>query len=436
MIHINILKQSVVFIFALFFMSMGVTLSVKADLGVSPISCIPYVYSLKFPLTLGETTIILNVLLILLQMAVLRKKYEWVQLIQIPVVFVFGFFIDFTMQMFSWLEPADYLSKALLCLLACVVVAFGVFLEVKAKLTYLPGEGLAMAITKVFDIEFGKTKIAIDSSMVILGIASSFIFLSALAGIREGTVAAAILVGYFARFYGKHIHILDKWLATDEKLKMSDDIQSAASTLGNNLVITIAREYGSGGHQIGKAVADKLGITFYDKELIQMTAAKSGFTTDYIQKHEQKLVHNLLYQLYEQNYAYIDEKLPPLNALFLVQSKIIRDIYAEGSAVIVGRCSNFILKDQPGCFNIFIHADSKTREKRVQTEYGVPAEKAAEEIEEIDIERANYCKQFTGKVWDDVRNYHLTIDSSELGVEKSAQLIVDTVKEYVEREGV
>ena len=152
----NILQRSLIFIVGLFIMALGVTLSVKANLGVSPISCVPYVYSLKFPLTLGETTIILNVILILFQIILLRKKYQPFQLVQFPVVFLFGFFIDYTMQLFSWLQPDNYFTQAFICLLSCVILALGVFIEVKAKVTYLPGEGLAMAITKVFNIEFDR----------------------------------------------------------------------------------------------------------------------------------------------------------------------------------------------------------------------------------------------------------------------------------------
>ncbi len=217
----NLLPGPVIFIFGLFIMALGVTLSVKANLGVSPISCVPYVYSLKYPLTLGQTTIILNVLLIFLQIALLRRKYQLFQLIQLPVVFIFGFFIDFTMQMFSWLEPEGYLARAFICLLGCAVLALGVFFEVKAKFTYLPGEGLAMAVSKTFDIEFGKTKIGTDSSLVVVGVVSSLSFFAKLEGIREGTVAAAVLVGYIVRFYNNNFKFLDKFASTQETGRVS-----------------------------------------------------------------------------------------------------------------------------------------------------------------------------------------------------------------------
>ena len=120
-----LIQRTLVFICGLFIMAIGVGLSVKANLGVSPISSVPYVYSLKFPLTLGQTTIILNILLIGLQMLLLRKNYQWMQLIQIPVVLLFGWFIDLTLPLMDWIEPTQYLSQAWYCLLGCVVLALG-----------------------------------------------------------------------------------------------------------------------------------------------------------------------------------------------------------------------------------------------------------------------------------------------------------------------
>lgn len=207
----NILKQSLVFIFGLFIMAVGVVLSVKADLGVSPISCVPYIYSLSFPLTLGQTTIILNVLLIFIQMLLLRKKYRMFQLVQFPVVFLFGFFIDLTMKYAAWMIPGNYFEQAFLCLSSCVLLGIGVFFEVKAALTYLPGEGLAMALTQTFNVEFGKTKIGTDSSLVAIGIVSSLFFLGTLEGIREGTVVAAVLVGYIVKFLHTRFFLLEQW---------------------------------------------------------------------------------------------------------------------------------------------------------------------------------------------------------------------------------
>nr|WP_320013168.1 cytidylate kinase family protein [uncultured Desulfobulbus sp.] len=422
----KLIQRTLLFIYGLFIMAIGVDLSVKANLGVSPISSVPYVYCLTFPLTLGQTTIAFNILLIILQILVLQKAYQWIQLIQIPVVFLFGWFIDMTLPMVAWIEPENYLSQTFYCLLGCVVLALGVYFEVKAKLTYLPGEGLAMALNKRFGFEFGKTKIAVDSSMVIAGIISSLIFLGDVQGIREGTVAAAILVGYCVRFFNQTISLPRSWIAMDPV----DETASATvvDRKAGQCIITISRELGSGGHAVGKLVAEKLGISFYDEQLIELTAEQSGFTAKYIEENEQQLANSLFYTLYEQNYAYVDSVMPPPDALFMVQSKIIRDIATKESCVIVGRCADFVLMDSPCLLKVFVHANETDREQQIIQRYAVPQEEAKELLAASDRKRANYCQRFTGKTWGKADNYMLSFDSTSLGIDYVVDMIVQTIQ--------
>lgn len=144
-------------------MAFGVAFSVKADIGVSPISCVPYIYSLEYPFTIGETTILLNAIFVVIQIALLRKRYDPIQLVQLPAVIVFGYCIDITMAIVENLDPTNYIEQLILCLFACVVLAFGIFLLIKTRLTYLPLEGLVITIMQKFSQEFGKIKISMDS---------------------------------------------------------------------------------------------------------------------------------------------------------------------------------------------------------------------------------------------------------------------------------
>jgi uncharacterized membrane protein YczE len=205
----NILKRGFIFLLGLFTIALGVAISVKAQLGISPISCIPFIYSQKFSLSMGQTTIIFNLLLIVLQVAILRKNYKFTQLIQAPIVFLFGYFTDFTLSLLKDINPENYVLKSFFCLLSCMVIAMGIFLMAKSKITYLPAEGVSSAISQTFKIEFPKCKMGVDISMVSVGIISSLAFWSALHGVREGTIAASILVGFFVRLYMKKITILD-----------------------------------------------------------------------------------------------------------------------------------------------------------------------------------------------------------------------------------
>jgi len=420
----KLLKRCIVLVIGLFIMAIGVALSIKANLGTSPVSCVPYVYSLGFPMTVGLLSIIVNVLMILLQIVLLRKEYQLIQLVQLPVALIFGFFIDFAMFLLSGLQTSNYIYQWILCLLSCVIIAFGVFLEVKANVTYLAGEGLSIAISKAFNKEFGKAKVGVDASLVIIGVTSSFILLHRLEGIREGTIAAALLVGTIARFYNKNFKFIDSLVGIDKK-EVSEQVSTVSQE--KKIVITIAREFGSGGHEIGEIIAKELGISFYDTKLIDLSAAESGLTPEYVKEHEQKLANNLLFDLYEQNYAYVNEEMPPLDTLFMVQSKVIRDICEKESCVIVGRCADYVLKNNPDCFNIFIHADKKFRIERIIKEYGIAVDMAEKELERKDRDRTNYCKHYTHRIWGMASNYNLTIDSSIFGPEKSAALIIDAL---------
>lgn len=421
--NINYTKRLFAFIAGLLIMSIGVALSVKANIGVSPISCVPYIYSLRFPLSIGEFTILINALFMIIQMLILRKDYKMFQLVQLPAIIFFGYCIDTAMLLVVDLNPTTYIIQFILCLVSCVVLAFGILLVVKSRLTYLPVEGLVVVIAQTFQKEFGKVKISMDSMMVITGVISSIIFLHEIVGIREGSIIAALSIGALIKFISMQLPMIEKWLADAPAEKILSE--NSVDKYNNTFVLTISREFGSGGHEIGKYIAQKLGISFYDKELIELTAKKTGYTKEYIQKNEQKLTNSLLYDLYEQNFNYVNDELPPKDALFLVQSKIIRDICAKESAVIIGRCANFILKDHPNCINIFIHANKEYRKEKVNNEYLVKVPFTNQDLQQLDEQRANYCKHFTQKDWSDTRNYHLSIDSSQYGSIKSAQKIIE-----------
>lgn len=426
-INIQLAKRIFIFIVGVFIMAFGVALSVKAQIGISPISCVPYIYSLKFPLTIGEFTIIINILFILMQIAILRKNYNIMQLTQLPAIIIFGYCIDSTMWMLEGLNPTNYFVQLLLCLMACVLLGFGIFLLIKTRLTYMPLEGLVLVITQKFQKEFGKIKIAMDSLMLIIGSLSSFVFLHELVGIREGSLIAALSIGAIIKYFTIKTTIVEKWLF-DENTEEKTTEKTLSSNYKNTFVITISREFGSGGHEIGKYIAKSLGISFYDKEIVDLTAKQTGYTQEYIKENEQKLTNSLMYDLYEQNFSYVNNELPPKDILFLIQSKIIRDICKDESCVIVGRCANFILKDHLNCINIFIHANNEYRKLKIKNEYRLEKSFTDEDLEQSDKQRANYSKHFAKKEWSDAKNYHMTLDSSLYGSKESARKIVRFIK--------
>lgn len=196
-------KRYLIFLIGLFVNSLGVSLVTKASLGTSPISSIPYVLSLNFTPTLGQFTILFSVFLVILQLIILRKNFRLEHWLQIPVSILFGYFIDFSMKLLFFVQPEQYLLKVLWLLVGCVVLGFGVFLEVVANVVMLPGESFVRAIVLTWKTEFGITKICFDVTMAICAALLSFLFAHHLEGVREGTIISALLVGYIARLFGK-----------------------------------------------------------------------------------------------------------------------------------------------------------------------------------------------------------------------------------------
>ncbi|MBR3785072.1 MAG: YitT family protein [Firmicutes bacterium] len=181
-------------------LALGVAFSIKGALGTSPISSLPYVLSLMIPsLTVGNLTIMMHIVMILLQILLLRKDFEWMQLMQLPVAFFFGYLTDFWVWVTNGIAVSSYFGQWTACGIGILLVGIGVSFEVKAGVVVLAGEGLILALCKVLDVEFPKMKIINDVTLVSIAAVLSLIFLKGLYGVREGTIAAAVLVGAVAK---------------------------------------------------------------------------------------------------------------------------------------------------------------------------------------------------------------------------------------------
>ena len=194
-------------------------------------------------------------------------------------------------------------------------------------------------------------------------------------------------------------------------------------------IITISRQYASGGKEIGQKVAKKLGIPFYDKELITLAAKESGFTQEMFEKADERATSSLLYSLLMGSYAFgsttsTPNTLPINDQLFLIQSNLIKKAANEGPCVIVGRCANYVLHEKKNCLSVFVHADKTSRLQRAIQEYSLPENKAAETLVKKDKQRAAYYNFYASQRWDDLDNYDLTLNSSTLGVDNAVELIV------------
>lgn len=194
-------------------MALGVALSIKAELGTSPISSVPYVSGLISGLSVGTTTIIVNSLFVLAQILMLRSQYDWYQLLQIPMAIVFGLMIDMFSLLMGDIVLSSYIQQWLFCAAGIIFVALGVSMEVTAELITTAGEGLVLAICQVTSFKFGNVKVAVDVTLVILAAAASLLVLGELAGVREGTAAAAVLVGLLTKQFVKPLNHVKQKLA-------------------------------------------------------------------------------------------------------------------------------------------------------------------------------------------------------------------------------
>ena len=197
--------------------------------------------------------------------------------------------------------------------------------------------------------------------------------------------------------------------------------------MNQNKIITISRQYGSGGRIVAKKLSDALGIPFYDNELITMAAEKTGLSVECFKDAEKTSIGNLFFSLTSLTPSIDAVGLPLNEKIFLVQSQVIKEVAAEGSCVIVGRSANYVLQDNPNVINVFLQGDLEDRVKRAIDTYGQDAEGAEALVVKTDKRRANYYNYFTGGKWGKAENYDLILNTSRMDLDK----IVEVIKTYV-----
>ena len=440
-------RRYVSFVFILFVIAFGTSLSIRANLGSSPISAPPYVLSLVpgIGLTMGMMTIMMHVLFIIIQMALLRRNFERRQLMQIFVSFLFGFYTDVTMWLTSYLQvPLDmnpmigYPLRFIELLIGGALLAYGIAAEVRCDSLMLAGEGLPLAIARAVRKDFGKVKICSDTGLVAIGVTFMFIFFGRWDWkmIGVGTLVSMFYVGFMVRVFAKHIAVWDVVFIPKSERQGATGVglygRAPVPATGTHLVVTIAREYGSGGQAIGQLVAQRLGIPLYDRHLIDNTARELGYSPEQVARSEQNIATSKLLEL-----IFTDKSIPPSqvndimgtehvsqdDAIFVSQSRTIRELAANQSCVIVGRLANYILRDRPNVVRVFVTSDrSKAIERIMQREH-LSAEEASKHIDHVNSGRANHYWQYADGRWTDVRNYDIAVNSDSLGIEAAAEVI-------------
>ncbi len=206
-------------------------------------------------------------------------------------------------------------------------------------------------------------------------------------------------------------------------------MQEGESFMGN-AIYTIGREFGSGGKEVGEHLANRLGIKLYDKELLQHAAKESGFCQEIFENHDERPTSSFLYSLVMDTYSagnyssapFLD--MPLNHKVFLAQFDSIKKIAQNESCVIVGRCADYALSDNPDCLSVFIHADIEDRIKRISKRLNITENKAKDQIQKKDKQRASYYNYYTSKKWGDSRSYDLTLNTSKLTTDQCVEMII------------
>lgn len=343
--------------------------------------------------------------------------------------------------------------KIVLCVgLAISTLAFILFQTIPDKLILLFGSGdanyiefacmafrtyLVLCILNGFQIPAGIFFQAIGKSIKsailsltrqILLLIPSMLILGHLFGITgllySGPLADGIAFTIALIFIIREVRKLERKEQKEEKVNENVVLNN---TLKEKVIITVAREYGSGGRYIGRLVANKLGIRFYDKEFIKRLAKETGMTEEYIEESEQR--RNPLISLDNNYYG-----LSTNDELFIKETELVKKLAKKEACVIVGRCADFILKDNKNVIKVFIYSDEESKIKRVSEIYGLDKAKAKKEVKNLDKSRAAHYKYYTGQDWKNYSNYDICINSDTFGVEKSADMICEMVKTKLKEE--
>lgn len=427
------------FVVILFVIALGTSLSIRANLGSSPISAPPYILSLipGIGLTMGQLTICMHVFFITVQILLLRKDFEKRQFLQIVVSFLFGFYTDFTMWLTGFLQIpytisplAGYPLRFLELLAGGAILAFGIACEVRCDSLMLAGEGFPLAISKFLGKDFSRVKICTDTFLVSVGVVFMFVFFGRwdwkMVGV--GTIVSMFYVGYMVRVFSPHIGWLDRIFIPACERHVSGTAADTDSW-GDYCVVTVARMYGSGGNAVGEEVARRLGCPFYNRQIIDMAAGQMGYSPEFVAENEQNISTARLWEM-----ILADSSIPMSmnpskdDAIYVSESRTVRELAHQGPCVILGRLGNWILRDNPHVLKVFVGSDKEFAVRQVMDKFHISAEEAAAKIDRVNTGRANHCWQYTGKQWLDISGYDIVLNTGRLGIDGAADAIITAVQ--------
>lgn len=421
----ELLKRYIFFFLGICLNAFGIALFTRSKLGTGPTSCIPYVVSLKSGLSFGTCTFIFNILLLLGQIILLRKNFPRYQLLQLPVTLLFSILIDGAMKFTTFVNTDIYWIALLYNILGCVFRAVGVSCQVVADVVMLSTEAFVKALSDVSKKEFSWIKLFFDVFMAAVAIALSFLLLGRLESVREGTFIIVLLVGPVSHYFTKRLSFTNYVFENESELVFEPKLKISNS---KRIVITVTSEAGSGGRIIAKILGIKLKIPVYDKELVDLIAQEGGFTKRFVQAHNEILYRSTAEAFIQNNFSVENFHSKSYTRLYEAQERVISKLAERQNCIIVGHCSNFILKNNKNVMNILITADMKNRITYISEKYGLNRHDSQKKIRRQDHNTWEFYLHFTNQDWKDSGNYHLCLNSSLFGYEETADIIEDIVK--------
>ncbi len=447
----SVIRKNLLLVISIYVMTFGVSLFLRSSMGSSAISSVPYVWSeagtsaaahfgFSAPaLTVGGYTVIMNTIFVVLQILILRRKYQLVQLGQLVIGVVFSALLDVNMLLTEPLKAGSgiggFAYGLILVFIAGAIMGFGVACEVRCKSVMMPGEGIQVAIAQASGADFGKVKIFVDCSLVLVAVISSFVFFGTwrwdIIGI--GTLISMVYIGIMVRFFSHHLAWFDNLLEPKPKEEVfAEEAETEQVSLADYpLVITISRQKGSGGREIGEKLADHLSLNLYDNDILLRTAKDLDLAPAEVANREQNLsTPSLLTKLITDDYIPRDTVLSTDDRLYVSQSRYIREAAAKEPCVIIGRCADQVLAGRPNVLRLFVlsNADfAANRVLKIPENKNMTRAEALAKIDEVNTARANHYLRYTGKRWGDAANYDLVLNTSTIGIDHAVELVCSLV---------
>lgn len=426
----EIARRFLVFALSLVFMGFGVACCIKSALGVSPISSMPYTFSLIVPaLTVGTWTAVMNFITIVMQPVLKKGVPKKLLVLQCGMTAVFGYFIDLSLECMAPLVLDAYWMKLGMLLAGCSIMAFGTYFGIISRVTLLPMDSFLQVVAEKINKRYTSVRVASDLSMTITAAVLCLIFVGELKAVREGTLITAFLCGTEIRFFTAKLQGLTYLLLPENFIQKEKKPAPVVSE--HHFVLTVSHEYGSGGRTIAKRIAHELDLPYYDTEIIKMASERSDFAAEYLKEHEEKISSTALYKLFDwYTGTFPHNEIPVPEQIFRLESQVIQEVAAKDSCVIVGRLANYVLQNHKNALHIFITADEDQRIERVMRKEAMTEDAARERIRSFAVERRNHCSLFSGMEWGNGRNYDITVKSNRYGVDRTAAILIQLIKEF------